>query len=648
MRPFQPLLACFSIILVLVPAISAQEPKPVPPPVNGSGVAFDEKIVDPAQPLRWTPPHTFEKFTRPYTRRIIQGIHAADSGRLDALLRAGQIYLSLQDAIALALENNLDIEVGRYGPLVAEADLLRAQSGATLRGVQTSVSQGPSSVSVAGATTGSLAVTALAQASNSGSTAIGNAIPTFDPIFTTSLNLLHQSTPQSNTVTTGTNNLFFDSKNFTTGVQESWATGTTAAYTFNYQTFLSNNELNTLNPNRQGLMTLSLSQHLLQGFGLAVNNRNIRIARLNRKVSDLVFEQQLIATVTSIVNLYWDLVSFVEDLRVKRQALQLAQKLYEDNKKQVEIGTLARIEVTRAEAEVASREQDLTISETNVLQQETVLKNALTRNGTSNPAVLVAHVVPTDSLRLSENDPIPPLPDLMEVALQRRPELKQTRLNIETNQIGLAGSRSLLLPTLDLQAVFTNNGLAGDPNYLRVGQPNFIGPSPALVGGFGTVLAEIFRRNYPNYALGFQLNVPLRNRAAQADYTRDSLTLRQAELRERQQINQVRVDVQNAQIGLVQSRSRYKAAQKTRVLQEQALDAEQKKYQLGASTIYFVIQAQRDLATAQGAEVTAMASYMHAKVQLELVTGQTLQSHNIKLDEAKAGSVARAPDVPKP
>ena len=632
MKPFQPLLSCFSVFLTLTPAILAQEP-------SRHGLAVN----DPAEPLKWTPPHALSRLTAPYERKVFKKANMVDSNRLDSLIRAGQIYLSLQDAIALALENNLDIEVARYGPLVADADLLRAQSGATLRGVQTGVNQGPQSVSIQGATTGTLAVTAGPAASNTGSTAIGTAIPSFDPLLTTSMNWLHRSTPQSNIITSGVPELVTDLKNFTAGVQESWATGTSAAYTFNYLTNDSNNIRNTLNPSRQGLMTLSLSQHLLQGFGLAVNNRNIRIARLNRRVSDLVFEQQIIATVTSIVNLYWDLVSFEEDLKVKRQALELAKKLYEDNKKQVEIGTLAKIEVTRAEAEVASREQDLTISETNVLQQETVIKNALTRSGVATVAVYSAHIVPTDSLRLPDNEPIAPLQDLLDLALLHRPELKQTQLNIETNKIGLAGSRSQLLPTLDLQAAFTNNGLAGLKNGTAP-----TAPPDVLLGGFNSVLGQIFKGNYPDYTVGFQLNVPLRNRAAQADYTRDSLTLRQAELRERQQINQVRVDVQNAQIAQVQSRSRYLAALKTRVLQEQALDAEQKKYQLGASTIYFVIQAQRDLATAQGAEVTAMANYMHAKTQLELVTGQTLQAHNVKMDEAKLGSVARPPDIPRP
>lgn len=644
MKPIRPLLACFSIFLVVAPTLTAQRP-------TGSGMSVN----DPAEPLKWTPPHALNRLVAPYQRRIIKPVNLADSNRLDSLIRAGQLYLSLQDAIALVLENNLDIEVARFGPLVADADILRAQAGGLLRGVQTNVTLGPASVSsqVSGGATGGAgnAINNSAATTASSGTVItqtGTTIPNYDPVLTSSLNWLHKSSPQSNTVTTGTNNLFFGSKNFNFGLQEGFVTGTTANYSFNYQTFNSNNQLNNLNPSRQGAMTLAVSQHLLQGFGIAVNNRNIRIAKLNRQVSDLVFEEQVIATVSSVVNLYWDLVSFNEDLRVKRQALELAKKLYEDNKKQVEIGTLAKIEVTRAEAEVASREQDLTISETNVLQQEAVLKNTLTRNGPATMAIYSAHIVTTDTLRLPSDQPVPPLQDLMDVALLHRPELKQTKINLETSRIGLAGSRSQLLPTLDLQAALTNNALAGDPNYLRVGQPNFVSPATNLIGGFDTVLGQILRRNYPDYSLGLQLNVPLRNRSAQADITRDSLSLRQAELRERQQTNQVRVDVQNGQIGLVQSRSRYNAALKTRQLQEQALDAEQKKYQLGASTIYFVIQAQRDLATSQGAEVTAMANFMRAKTQLELVTGQTLQEHNIKMYEAKTGSVARSADIPKP
>jgi outer membrane protein len=324
---------------------------------------------------------------------------------------------------------------------------------------------------------------------------------------------------------------------------------------------------------------------------------------------------------------------------VRKQALALSEKLYSDNKKQVEIGTLAPIEIVRAEAEIASRQQDLTLSETSVLQQETIIKNALSRTGTSSPSVSEARIVPTDSLRLSTAEPVEPIQDLVELAMKSRPELKQTEINIENTKIGMIGNKSQLRPQLDVTGGFQNNGLSGQANILRATAI----ADPFFVGGFGNTLAQIFRRNYPDYNVGFSLSMPLRNRSAQADYIRESLQLRQAEIRQRQQLNQIRVDVQNAQIGVTQARARFLAAQKNRTLQEQTLDAEQKKYALGASTIFFVIQAQRDLATAQAQEVSAMAAYSRAKVQLEFVTGQTLKAHDINIGEAKKGKVSMVP-----
>ena len=648
MKPFQPFLASLSILLVLSPVVQGQQPMPpAPPTVSASGLPLN----DPATPLKWTAPNSLERFVKPYQRRIIKPTRFSDSGRLASLIRAGNIYLSLQDAIALALENNLDIEVARFGPMIADMDVLRSSAGGLLRGISTAVSQGPGSASsqiTGSSTAGSQAVTTGTASSSAVLTQTGTPIPSFDPLLTANSTLGHFSTPQSNTVTTGTNNLFSDTKTYNVALQEWFPSGTNVAASFNFTDIKSNNRLNQLNPSLQSAATLSLSQHLLQGFGLAVNTRNIRVAKLNRQVSDLVFEQQVIATVSAVIVLYWNLVAFNEDLRVKKESISLSQKLYTDNQKQVEIGTLAKIEVTRAEAEVASREQDLTVSQTAVLQQETILKNALSRNGVASEEVYAARVTPTDSLRLSTADPIPSIQELIDQALANRPELRQTKLNVETSRISLSGSKNGLLPTFDLQAALTNNALAGDPNFLRVGDPTFNSPSVFFVGGGDTALAQLFKRNFPSYSVAFQLNVPIRNRQAQADYTRDSLSLRQQELRERQQINQIRVDVQNAMIGLAQNRSRYLAAAKAKQLQEQALDAEQKKYALGASTIYLVIQAQRDLATAQGNEVSAMAGYATAKVQLELATGQTLSANRISLDEAKMGSVSRAADIPKP
>ena len=401
MKAFQPLVSGVSIGVLLLQTLPAQQPQqPLPPAISST-------YNDPANPIGWTAPAWLGKIVSPYQRRVIKNINMADSPRLDALLRAGRIYLSLQDAIALALENNLDIEVARYGPLVADADILRTQAGGGLRGVQTSISQGPTSVvsQVSTGPTGGAATTSTTSltSANTQGTVIpqtGSPIPTFDPQLSASTTWLHQSNPQNDLASTGVSNYDYGSKNVNAALTENWATGTNATYSYNYQTFNGNNLTNSLGPYDQGGMTLAFTQHLLQGFGRAVNGRNIRIARINRKVSDLVFEQQLIVTVSSVINLYWDLVSFNEDLRVKRRAVALAQKLYEDNKKQVEIGTLAKIEVARAEAEMASREQDVTVSETNVLQQEAVLKNALSRSGAATAEIYSARIVPTDSLQI--------------------------------------------------------------------------------------------------------------------------------------------------------------------------------------------------------------------------------------------------------
>lgn len=597
----------------------------------------------------------------PYAPKEVDPIRLENSERLEKLLRAGNLYLSLEDAIALALENNLDIELQRYSPQIAAADLMRAQAGGLLRGVPQTVQAGPESVTAqvtgtapgtgAGVRTTTATAPSIAD-TGAGTTAVeaggavitqtGVATPPLDPRIFFGYNSAHRSNPLSNTITTGVTSLVFDSHTGNMGFEKNWLTGTSVSFGWNSNYFESNNQRSDLNPSFSTNYQLRITQRLLQGFGRAVNGRNIRIARNNLRVSDLVFEQQVIATVSSVVKLYWDLVTFVEDVKVKRQALALAEKLYNDNKKQVEIGTLAPIEIVSAEAQVARRQQELTASETRLLQQETVLKNVLSRTGVQNPALAAARIVPTDRIQIPEEERIPDLEKLVETALQNRRELEQTRINIENTRIGMAGSRSQLLPSLDLQAFFNNNGLAGEPNFLA--RPPFIpNVDPLVAGGFGRTLEQVFRRNFPDYGIGFQLNIPLRNRSAQADFIRDSLQLRQQELRERQLLNNIRVQVQNAQIALVQARALYNAAVKERILQEQTLEAELKKYALGASTVFFVIQYQRDLAQAQSNEVAAMAAYMKAKVDLDQALGTTLATYNISIQEALTGRVSRPP-----
>jgi outer membrane protein TolC len=242
-------------------------------------------------------------------------------------------------------------------------------------------------------------------------------------------------------------------------------------------------------------------------------------------------------------------------------------------------------------------------------------------------------------------------------AVNGRPELEQARVNIESSKIGLKGSKNALLPSVDAFVDLRNSGLSGILNTQPIppvpGAPiGAVSPprNPANVdgfflGGYGTALGQVFRRNFPDYSIGVSLNIPLRNRSAQADMVRDQLSLRQSEIRFQQSLNQVRVEVQNALISLQQARARYQTSVKNRVLQEQTLDAEQKKYALGASTIFFVIQAQRDLTAAQASEVAALSTYARARNELERATGQTLSANAIQIDEAMKGSVSKAPSA---
>ncbi|MFL6451028.1 MAG: TolC family protein [Bryobacteraceae bacterium] len=583
--------------------------------------------------------------TRPYQRRQIPAINLANTDRLQQLVRGGNLYLSGQDVIALALENNLDIEIQRYGPLLYREVTKRAEGGGLLRTVGLGVAQGPTSVSLTGVTvnaTGGAGSTAAVTSQGGILTQLGFTAPNLDPAITFNSNFAHTTSPQSNTVLTGTTALINDSRAFSAAYSQNFNFGMSAALTYSSTRNKFNSNVYTLNPYTLGNLDLQISQNLLQGFGRAVNTKNIRVAKNNEKISDLQFKQQVITTVSAVLNLYWDLVSFNEDLKARRNELATAQSLFEDNKKQVQIGTLAPIEVTRAESQVYASQQDLLVSQTNLLQQETVLKNALSRNGVASPELADVHVIPLDTFKVPGQDQTKPLEELVSEALAKRVEISQNKINIESSKMSLVGVKTSLKPTLQAFVDVNNNGLAGSPNFLVPGAV----ADPFLVGGYGTVLGQIARRNYPSYSAGFSLNVPLRNRAAQSDYTTTVLELRQSELALQKAVNQVRVDVQNAVIGLQQARARYDAAVKARILQQQTLEADQKKYTLGASTVFQVVQDQQTLATAASNETQALANFSHAQIAFDEAIGTTLDVNHISIDEALSGHVDRPSVLP--
>ena len=576
------------------------------------------------------------RLLHPYQTRDVPAINLADSSRLETLVRSGNLYLSAQDVVALAIENNLDVEVQRYGPLLAREILRRAQAGGALRSVGQGVAQGPTSVSLTGV---SLNASGTGSAAGSGvssgggiTTNLGPPLLNFDPTFTFLSFFSHNTSPQNNTFLTGTTAFVQNTRSFQAQYSQNWDFGLSATVTYSSTHAHVNSQFFQLNPSTSGDLDLTVSQNLLYGFGPAVNDRNIRVQKNNLKVTDLQFKQQLITTVSAVLNLYWDLVSFVADEESRKQEVATAQQLYEDNKKQVELGSLAEIEVTRAESQLYTAKQDLVISETNLLQQETVLKNALTRTGIATGVLAEAHVIPLDRLVIPAKDDLLPTEELTAEALQKRVDIEQSNLNIESEKLNLVGIKNSLKPTLQAFAELTNNGLTGSATQLGL-----MGGNDYFVGGYGNLLGQIFRRNFPNYSAGFSLNIPFRNRAAQADYVTSLIQIRQDQLGLQKSTNQVRVDVRNAVIGLQQARARYEAAVKARVLAQQTLDADQKKYALGASTAYQVVSDQRDLANAQSAEVQAMANYSHARINLDSAIGTTLEVNHVSVEEAMAG-----------
>jgi outer membrane protein len=581
--------------------------------------------------------------TSPYVPKEVPPVDLANSPRLEQLLRAGNIYLSLEDAIALALENNLDIQMQRYSRPIAEAALKRAKAGGSVSGATGSIQS--STMSALSQITGGANI---GGSTSPGGTSSASGTASLDPVFYANGQWGHQSSPQVNSFAAGGTSIAYQQRAFSTGVQKAFLTGTRFDFGWDNNWMRTNSSLADFNPSATAAMRLTVSQRLLQGFGVAINSRNIKIASNNVRVADEVFKQQVIQTVSGVIAAYWQLVSLNEAVKVREQALALAQKLYDDNKKQVELGTMARYELVLAEAEVAANEEALVQARTPLSEQETALKNVLSRTGIASPSLADAHIIPIDRITVPEQEQPVPLQDLMAEALANRPELKQTRLNLDSAKLNLLGTKSALLPSLDAFVQLQNNALVGQavPVTSGGGGAEFVPTSdPFFIGGFGRSLAQLFSRNFPDYTVGFQLNIPIHNRAAQADMTAAQLGLRQQQIQEQSLINSIRVQVRNAAVELEQARVRYRAAVRSRQLAEQKLENEQKRFALGVGTMFYVIQYQRDLDQARSNEVSAASTYAIAKVQLDQALGRTLEANHISIDEAVRGVVSRPPDT---
>jgi outer membrane protein TolC len=613
-----------------------------------------------------TPPaddHWYSRFDNPYLPDHVRAPSFTNSSRLAALLRGGKLYLSLDDAIALAIENNLDVELQRYSYPTADSDLLRAKGGGAIRGLPLVVDLLPQGIGgpqspvlnlpASGTITSTNVPTTLlelaaiipGQTSPSiatGTPSAGSPVPQFDPAITGGVSAEHASTPEADVQTAGVPVYTTNTNTGNIGLTQGFSTGTSINASFNSLRQSSNATNATFSPFVSSSLGITVTQPLLRGFGPSVNRRYIRIARNNQKASDQLFRQQAIETVTGVIQLYYDLVSLLDDVAVKRETLATAQKLYEDNQAKVEQGTIAPIELVRAQAQVAAARQDLANSDGFERQQELIVKSVISRNGTSDPVLREARVVPTTPIEVTPAEDTTPVEEYIKQAFANRPELAGGRIQIENTQIAMQGTRKEMLPQLDVVGTVQNGGFGGQANTLNPGISTTT-VDPALLGGFGNSLEQILEHNYPTYAVGIQLNLPLRNRIAEADYIRDETQLRQSQVLLQRLQNQVRLEVEGAIIAMSRTRAAYEAAVEARKLQEQSLEIENEKFENGLSTTFLVLQYQSYVAQARSTEVAARGAFVKARTALERATGRTLEIHNISFDEAQSGNVKRAP-----
>ena len=591
-------------------------------------------------------------FVRSYQAATVPPVRSTNSPRLSQLIRGGTLYLTVQDAIALAIENNIDLEVQRYNPLLSHWALERAEGGGPLRGVNTvsnanfgvTAGQGVQGASSLVGNTGGNFGGRSGPSGNAVVAQIGPVTQNLDPVYQGTYAVGQQTQPQANPFLSGVETLIDKRRIYNNSLSEGFLTGGSLTLAFNNAYLNENAPTNNLNPSSAPALSLSLSQNLLNGFGIAVNSRTIRVAGENVKVSDLQFQSQVISVVSNVLSLYWGLASDQADIRAKQGALDLAQRLYENNKKQVQLGTMAPLDITQAESQLATSQRDLIFSQAAEQQQEVKLKDALSRNGLGDPLLANVPIVTLDNIDIPAKVDLPPLQQLVQKALGTRQDITAEHINFENARTSATGTVNGVLPRLRVFATASVQGLSGQVNNARF--PELPPPDAYYVGGIGNAVSQIFRRNFPSQDVGLSYNENLRNDVAQADYGIEQLQLRQSEINIRKDLNQVAVDVSNQMISLQQAHSRYQAAVQSQTLDQQLVDAEEKKYKLGTSTTYNVIQTQRDLAAAKSNVIAAEAQYANAKIGLERVLGTTLQVYNISLDEAVSGRVTRESAAP--
>ena len=582
---------------------------------------------------------------RPYMGENAAQPTLTNSPRLDKLIRDGKLYLSLKDAIALALENNLDLAIARYNLPIADTDVLRTQAGGSFRGVNTGVVQGTPGGGIGGYGTGAPGggaggTTGGAGGAGAGASGlvqstlgVGTPVSSYDPSLSVTAGVEHLTLPQSSKVLYDVNSLQLNTAQVNALYTQAFSSGTSISFEFNNNRQTTNSPEIFLSPALNSYYRFTFQQQLLAGFGFGPNLRYLRIAKNNKKISDIAFKDQVMATVTQIENIYWDLVSAYEQARVNEESLAFANQTFDNAKKQLQLEAIPEMDVMKAEAEVSKRDQDLTVARTNLELQESLMKNALTKS-LDDPTLEEMPVVPTDQMQAANTsaDTSAPILDLIEEGLRNRPELLETDVDLANRQISRQAARNALLPSLALVGFYGGSGLAG----LVPSDVTVTSTAPTdLIGGW----ENAFNNSSPDYYVGLNLNIPFRNRVAKADQYRSELEYRQAGLRKEQLRKQIRIEVRNAQYALEQSRARVDSARKARDLAQRTFEITKKEQDLGSGSSYQTMTAQRDLSLSELDLVNAMTVYEKARVELDRATGATLEHNGVLIQDAVTGTV---------
>jgi outer membrane protein len=635
-----------------VPAEPSQSTPAAPQPEQARAV----HLTDYSQPRS-----AFPHMLQPYLPRELAQPSFANSSRIDSLMRDGKIYLSIDDAIALALENNLDLDLARYNLNIADADLLRAKSGASILGVNTGVVQntpgggvgglggtvgsgtGGTTVAAGGAGTGTLGLV-------SSTLGIGSNITSFDPLLISSLQLDKNETASTNVFSPAPGGIVAQntySANFAYTQGFHWGTTLTAG--FNNAHLATNSTVSLLTPQLGSNFQFRITQNLLQGFGSLPNTRFIRIAKNNREISDVAFRLQVITTVDQIENMYWDFVYAFENVRVQQESLTYAQKALDDAKRQAQVGTVPPIQVVSAQSTVATDQQNLIVAQNNLQLQQLLMKNALSRS-IEDPVLAEADVIPTSIMQVPQEEPVTPIQDLINDAMKHRAELVETRIDLNSRDINNRAVKNSMLPTLDAFAYYGGSGVGGDLNSQCTFQGNACSPPPIFHGAnsvsYGGTLNQLVNGTAPDKGIGLSLNIPIRNRLAQSNQVRAQLEYRQAQVRQHQLENQVRIEVRNAQFDVKQNRTAVQAAQSAVDLARQTLDADQQKLKVGLTTQVTILQDAATLTTGESNLVSAKAAYEKSRLELDRATGLLLEHAGIDIADATRGQVTHLPNVP--